>query len=106
MATTTAAKQDNSKDLIEMLKAQTSTKKQGGLAFVWNNTTHTIGEAATAVGELATAGRVLASNAKAQAAQSRIESANDICSTMGLKVEGIEALTMADAITNYICSQR
>jgi len=102
----TATKQDNSKDLVEMLKSQTPTKKQGGLGFVWNNTTHSVGELASTIGELATAGRVLASNAKAQAAQSRIESANDICSTMGLKVEGIEALTMADAITNYICAQR
>jgi hypothetical protein len=96
---------DSTEGLILSLKSQTPQKKKGGLGFVWGNTTHSIGEVASAIGELATAGRVLASNAKAQAAQSRIESANDICSTMGLEVNGIEALTMADAITNYICSQ-
>lgn len=93
----------STQDLIAALQSQ-ARPKTSGLGFVWSNTTGAIGNSFGAVNELAIAGRQLAVNAKNQALISRVESSQELLKALGVEATGAEALTTAQAITDYLCN--
>jgi len=99
----TNAKTGN-KDLVAMLQSQT--KQDKGLGYMWGESTRAVGTTFGMLGNLADAGNQLASQAKRNAVMSNLESSKEICDALGIEAQGIEQLTVADAIVEYICSRR
>lgn len=93
----------SNQDLLTHLQSQVR-PKTSGLGFVWSNTTGAVGNTFGAVNELAVAGRQLAVNAKNQALISRVESSQELLKALGVEATGAEALTMAQAVTDYLCN--
>jgi hypothetical protein len=98
------SKQPTTAEMVEMLKSQT--KREKGLGYMWSNSTHAIGTTFGALGSLADAGNQLAIQAKRNAVQANLENSKEICNILGIEATGLETLTVADAIVDYICSRR
>lgn len=92
-------------ELIQNIQANTVAKKESGLGYMWKNTTGSIGKSFAVVGNFATAAEVFSVQAVEQATQSRIESAQELCESMGIEAQGFEAVSVAKAITAYMVSQ-
>jgi hypothetical protein len=100
---TTKAK-NGTQELVAALEAQT--KQEKGLGYMWTESTHAVGSTFGMLGNLAVAGNQLAAQAKRNAVMSNLQSSKEICEVLGIEAEGIDQLTVADAIVDYICSRR
>lgn len=100
-----AAKVDGTQALRDQLAAATRHDDKG-LGYVWEQSTHAIGESFGAVGVLATAGRQIAEKAREAAVYSRIEGSQELCKLLDIEASGIDCLLTSDAIVNYVCSRR
>jgi len=101
---TTKAKQSSTTEMVEMLKAQT--KQDKGMGYMWSQSTRAIGTTFGALGTLADAGNQLAVQAKRNTVIANLENSKEICDVLGIEASGLEALTVSDAIVEYICSRR
>lgn len=92
-------------ELVANIKANTVKKKEAGIGYMWANTTGALGRSFAVVGNIATAAEVLSKQAVRQTVQGNIESAEELCLSMGVEAKGFEALEVADAITAYVISK-
>jgi ABC-type phosphate transport system auxiliary subunit len=97
-------KQATTQDLVAMLQSQT--KQDKGLGYMWSQSTHAVGTTFGMLGSLADAGNQLAVQAKRNAVMANLESSKEICTVLGIEATGLESLTTAEAIVEYICSRR
>jgi len=79
------------------MAAKSATKKAAGIGAVYSSTTGTIVTVFNSINTLASAGNMLAQNAEVQAMISRVESSNELLTSMGVE---FTEMTAIDRISN------
>lgn len=80
--------------------------QKAGIGLVWGNVTGAIGASAGAVENASMALGVLARSGLYHTVTGQMDAAKELCNTLNIKSEGVDALMTADAIVNYVTANR